>query len=67
VLKQMVADWHAPRVLVVVKRAYVQALVGILPQQAEAVVSGPGFAISRIGGRGPISTPKIGTRDQSER
>ncbi len=42
VLKQMVAAWRGPGTLVLVTHAFtVQALVGILPEQAETVVVRP--------------------------
>ena len=42
VLKQIVADWRGPGTLVVVTHAFtVQALVGILPEQAETVAVRP--------------------------
>ena len=42
VLKQIVADWRGPGTLVVVTHAFtIQALVGILPEQAETVVVRP--------------------------
>ena len=55
-LKQMVADWRGPGTLVLVTHAFtVQALVGIMPEQAEIVVVRPKLGGMDLVGR--ISTP----------
>jgi phosphohistidine phosphatase SixA len=42
VLKQMIAAWRGPGTLVLVTHAFtIQALVGIMPEEAEIVVVGP--------------------------
>ena len=60
VLKQIIADWRGPGTLVVVTHAFtVRALVGIMPEQAEAVVVRPRLddeAGLEVVGR--ISTPR---------
>ena len=60
VLKQIVTDWRGPGTLVVVTHAFtIQALVGILPEQAETVVVRPRLSDQAgmdVAGR--ISTPR---------
>jgi phosphohistidine phosphatase SixA len=59
VLKQMVADWRGPGTLVLVTHAFtVNALVGIMPEQAEIVVVRPKLDRAGIDVVGRISTPR---------
>jgi phosphohistidine phosphatase SixA len=59
VLKQMVADWHGPGTLVLVTHAFtVNALVEIMPEQAEIVVVRPKLDRAGIDVVGRISTPR---------
>jgi phosphohistidine phosphatase SixA len=59
VLKQLVADWRGPGTLVLVTHAFtVNALVGIMPEQAEIVVVRPKLDRAGIDVVGRISTPR---------
>ena len=58
-LKQMVATWRGPGTLVLVTHAFtVQALVGILPEQAETVVVKPKLDRAGMDLVGRISSPR---------